>query len=177
MARTFGVRAFVVDASVQRYLGTGYCSQRMDRDDQRDRAPDALRRRSALVRILDRRAEPILTSIVSDSLRTADFAGLGRSVADRYVAKARAVLPACVAALGAPDQERERILADSARVVRDLVAEGVPPSVQRSFVGLGFKVASGMARDGARTQGFAPDELEDELIVFRRELEARFFAT
>lgn len=151
----------------------------MDGDERTagDRPPEALRRRTALVRILDRRAEPILSGIVSDSLRAADFAGLGRSVATRYVARVRAALPVCVAALGADDPERERILADNATVVRDLVAEGVPPSVQRGLVALGFKVAGSIARDGARVHGFAPDELEDELIAFRRELEARFFAT
>ena len=46
-----------------------------------------------------------------------------------------------------------------------------------SLVALGFKVAGSVARDGARRHGFAPDKLEDELIAFRRELEARFFAT
>ena len=151
----------------------------MDEDERpaSDRAAaDATRRRSALASILDKRAEPILSSIVGDAVRTSDFVGLGPSVATRYVAKARAVLPACIEALGAPDAHRARILDDNAHVVKELVAEGVPPSVLRSLTSLGFRAANGIARDGARTHGFEPDELEDELRSFRRELETRFFA-
>ena len=148
----------------------------MDEDERPpDRARHAATRRAALARILERRAEPILSSVVSDALRTADFAGLGRTVAGRYLSRARTVLPACVDALGGADPARARILEEHAHVVKDLVADGVPPSVQRAVASLGFRVASGIARDGARVQGFAPDELEDELRVFRREFEAKFF--
>ncbi len=142
----------------------------------RGRVSDAsARRRSALVRILGRRADPILSTVVSDTLRSEDFAGLGQRVAARYLTKAREGLPACVDALGAADAERGRILREQAETVKLLVAEGVPPSVQRHLVALGFRVASGIARDGARIEGFAPDELEDELHAFRREFESTFF--
>ncbi len=133
------------------------------------------RRRAALVAILGPRAESILERIVADALRATDFVGLGRSVADRYTTLARACLPFCLAALGASEPERTRIFDDNAHIVKDLVAAGIPKFVQRSLVSLGFRVASGIARDGARAQGFEPDELEDELRVFQRAFEARLY--
>lgn len=66
--------------------------------------------------------------------------------------------------------------ADDARPLLSSIISDAPRTADR-FVGLGFEVAGGIARDGAPTQGFPPDELEDELIAFRRDLELRFFAT
>ncbi len=133
------------------------------------------RRRAALVTILGPRAESILERIVADAVRATDFVGLGRSVAERYSTLVRACLPFCLAALGASDPERTRLFDENAHIVRDLVAAGVPKFVQRSLVSLGFRVANGIARDGARAHGFEPDELEDELRVFQRAFEARLF--
>ena len=133
------------------------------------------RRRLALVAILGDRAEPILERVVGDALRATDFLGLGGGVAARYLTTARACLPACLEALGAPDAERTRILEENAQMVKDIVAIGVPKFVQRSLVGLGFRIANGIARDSAREHGFEPDELEDELRVFQRAFEARLF--
>ena len=59
--------------------------------------------------------------------------------------------------------------------MNDIVALGIPPSVQRGLVSLGFRIASGIARGEAREYGFAPDELEDELRTFQRAFEARLF--
>jgi len=132
-------------------------------------------RRSALVAILGPRAESILERIVADAVRATDFVGLGRTVAERYSAVSRACLPVCLAALGAAEPERTRLFDENAKVVRDLVAVGVPKFVQRSLVSIGFRVANGIARDGARAHGFEPDELEDELRVFQRAFEARMF--
>jgi hypothetical protein len=101
--------------------------------------------------------------------------GLGRSVAERYSSVTRACLPVCLAALGADEPERTRLFEENAKVVKDLVEVGVPKFVQRSLVSLGFRMANGMARDGARKHGFEPDELEDELRVFQRAFEARMF--
>jgi hypothetical protein len=132
-------------------------------------------RRAALVSILEPRAEPILERVVSDALRATDFVGLGHGVAVRYADTARIALPMCLAALGAPDQERNRVCDEYAHFVKDLIHQGIPKFVQRSLVSVGFKAASGFVRDGARQHGFEPDELEDELRVFQRAFEARLF--
>jgi len=132
-------------------------------------------RRAALVSILGPRAETILERIVADAIRATDFVGLGRSVAERYSTVSRACLPVCLAALGAPEAERTRLFEENAKVVRDLVEVGVPKFVQRSLVSIGFRVSNGVVRDSARTYGFEPDELEDELRVFQRAFEARMF--
>jgi hypothetical protein len=132
-------------------------------------------RRAALVAILGPRAESILERIVADAVRATDFVGLGRAVAQRYSAVSRACLPVCLAALGAAEPERTRLFEENAKVVKDLVAVGVPKFVQRSLVSLGFRVANGVVRDSARSYGFEPDELEDELRVFQRAFEARIF--
>ena len=132
-------------------------------------------RRRALVTILEDRAEPILDRIVEDALRATDFIGLGRTVAQRYATTARTSLPLWLAALGARDADRSRIFDENAYLIRELIGEGIPKFVQRSLVALGFKAASGLVRDRARTNGFEPDELEDELRVFQRAFEARLF--
>jgi hypothetical protein len=132
-------------------------------------------RRAALVTILEDRAEPILDRIVADALRATDFVGLGGTVAARYATIARKSLPLWLTALGAMDPQRARILDDNAHLIKEIVAQGIPKFVQRSFVSWGFKAANGIARDGARAEGFEPDELEDELRVFQRAFEARLF--
>src|SRR6185503_12548878 len=132
-------------------------------------------RRAALVTILEDRAEPILDRIVADALRATDFVGLGGTVAARYATIARKSIPLWLAALGAMDPERTRILDENAHFIKDVVRQGIPKFVQRSFVSWGFKAANGIARDGARAEGFEPDELEDELRVFQRAFEARLF--
>jgi hypothetical protein len=127
------------------------------------------------VAILEDRAEPILDRIVADALRATDFVGLGGSVAARYATIARKSIPLWLTALGAMDPQRARILDDNAHLIKELVAHGIPRFVQRSFVSWGFRAANGIARDGARAEGFEPDELEDELRVFQRAFEARLF--
>ncbi len=72
-----------------------------DSTDEHQRRADE--RRAALVTILEKRAEPILDRVVDDALRATDFVGLGHTVAACYAQAARAVLPACLDALGAPD--------------------------------------------------------------------------
>ena len=141
-----------------------------DRDDTR-----ACQRRAALVTILGRRAEPILERVVADTLRATEFAGLGRTAARSYAAVARGSLPVWLAALGAEDPERARIFEQNTYYVRELIGHGIPKFVQRSLVSFGFRLAQGIARDGAPTHGFEPDELEDELRVFQRAFEARLF--
>lgn len=133
------------------------------------------RRRAALVEILRDRAEPILERTVAETLRATDFVGLGQMVAARYLVTARGSLPLALEALGADDHARNEALERYAGVVKEIVGEGVPTFVQRSLVSLGFKVANGIAREGARARGFEPDELEDELRVFQRAFEARLF--
>jgi hypothetical protein len=108
-------------------------------------------------------------------VRATDFVGLGRSVAERYSSVSRACLPVCLAALGSPEPERTRLFDENVKVVKALVEVGVPKFVQRSLVSLGFRVSNGIVRDGARTYGLEPDELEDELRVFQRAFEARMF--
>ena len=133
------------------------------------------RRRTALVSILEHRAHPILDRIVTDTLRATDFAGLGQSVATRYAAIARGSLPVWLDALGAPDPERTIIFDQNTHYVRELIGHGIPKFVQRALVAFGFRLAHGVARDAAAGQGFAPDELADELRVFQRAFEARLF--
>jgi hypothetical protein len=138
-------------------------------------APRGDRRRTALFAILRPRAEPILERVVADTLRATDFVGLGRAIAQRYTSVARSCLPFCLMALAAPDPDRTRLFDENQHIVTDLVEIGVPRFVQRSLISLGFRFANGIARDGAQTQGFEPDELEDELRVFQRAFEARLF--
>ena len=137
--------------------------------------PRSEQRRIALVAILHDRAEWILDRVVADALRATDFVGLGHGVAQRYALTARRSLPVFLGALGASDPERERILRDSDDLIKQLIALGIPKFVQRSLVAWGFKAAYALARDGAPREGFDPDELEDELRVFQRAFEARFF--
>jgi hypothetical protein len=141
-----------------------------------DPAPSrAARRRAALVAILRGRAEPILERVVAESLRASDFVGLGQPAAARYLTTARRSLPDAVTALAAPEPERSRLLDEYARFVREIIGHGIPKFVQRSLVGLGFRIASGIARDAARDHGFEPDDLEDELRTFQQAFEARLF--
>ena len=116
-----------------------------------------------------------LDRVVAETVRATDFVGLGRTVAQRYTTVTRACLPFCLAALDAADTERTHLFDENAHIVRDMVEIGVPRFVQRSLTSLGFRVASGIARENARSQGFEPDELEDELRVFQRAFEARLF--
>lgn len=141
-------------------------------DPARDRGG---RRRAALVAILQQRAEAILERVVTETVRATDFVGLGQTVATRYLATARESLPEALSALGAEERERARLLDGYTRYVRRILGEGVPSSVQRGLVSLGFRMARDIARDGARRQGFEPDELEDELRSFQRSFEARLF--
>jgi len=140
-----------------------------------DTLTPSARRRAVLSGILRERADPILERTVAETMRATDFAGLGHMVAARYLGTARASLPLALDALAADDPERSGLLDRYAATVKEIVAEGVPVFVQRSLVSLGFKVANGIARDGARARGFEPDELEDELRVFQRAFEARLF--
>ncbi len=140
-----------------------------------DPPPSNGSRRAALVSILQPRADPILERVVAETLRATDFVGLGQPVATRYLATARRSLPEALNALGADDRERSRLLDGYRRYVKEIVGQGVPTFVQRSLVSFGFRIASGIARDGARDHGFAPDELEDELRAFQSAFEARLF--
>ena len=138
-------------------------------------ATRSARRRAALERIFRDRAEPILERVVAETLRATDFVGLGKNVAIRYLVTAKTILPMCIDALGSPDEQRSQILSDNSVCVQELIAVGVPKFVQRALISLGFRIASGVARDNARAHGFEPDELEDELRVFQRAFEARLF--
>lgn len=61
-----------------------------------------------------------------------------------------------LAALGAQDPERGRIVEQNTHHVRELIGHGIPKFVQRSLVSFGFRLAQGIARDGAPTHGFEP---------------------
>jgi hypothetical protein len=133
------------------------------------------RRRAALATIMEERADPILERIVSETVRATEFAGLGRAVAARFAMIARASLPVWLTALGAPDHERARIFEHNTHYVREMLGHGIPKFVQRSLVSFGFRLANTAARDAASEHGFKPDELEQELRVFQRDLETRLF--
>jgi len=141
-----------------------------------DSEPDLReRRRAVLATIMEERADPILERIVADMVRATDFAGLGRTVAGRFATIARASLPVWLTALGAPDHERARIFEHNRHYVREMLGHGIPKFVQRSLVSFGFRLANTAARDAAPEHGFKPDELEQELRVFQRDLEKRLF--
>lgn len=133
------------------------------------------RRRAALAAILEERADPILERIVTETVRATEFAGLGRAVAAHCATVARASLPVWVTALGAPDHERARIFERNTHYVHEMLGHGIPKFVQRSLVSFGFRLANTAARDAAPEHGFKPDELEQELRVFQRDLEKRLF--
>jgi hypothetical protein len=143
--------------------------------DMDDEDAEHERRRTALVTILEHRADPILERIVTDTVRATDFAGLGHGVATRYAGIARGSLPVWLDALGASDRERTLIFDRNTHYVHQLIRHGIPKFVQRALIAFGFRLASGMARDAAPGHGFEPDELEDELRVFQRAFEARLF--
>lgn len=135
----------------------------------------AQRRRAALVAILQQRADAVAERVVADALRATDFMGLGQSVATRFLGTAERSMPEALNALGADDPDRSRLLESFARHVHELLRLGVPKFVQRALVASGFAIAHGIARAGAREQGFEPNELEDELRVFQRAMEERLF--
>jgi hypothetical protein len=145
------------------------------RDIDGEESAQCERRRTALVTILEHRADPILERVVTDTVRATEFAGLGQTVATRYAAIARGSLPVWLGALGAADRERAQIFDENTHYVRELIGHGIPKFVQRALVAFGFRLANGMARDAAQGHGFEPDELEDELRVFQRAFEARLF--
>jgi len=145
------------------------------RDIDSEEAEQCERRRTALVSILEHRADPILQRVVTDTIRATEFAGLGQTVATRYAAIARASLPVWLDALRAADRERAQILDQNTHYVHELIGHGIPKFVQRALVAFGFRLANGMARDAAQGHGFEPDELEDELRVFQRAFETRLF--
>jgi hypothetical protein len=73
--------------------------------------------------------------------------------------------------------QREQKMAELAASVRAVsVAHHVPRIIERGLMSIAFGVARGPIVDRAVRSGFARDELDQELRVFREALEAKLLA-
>jgi hypothetical protein len=140
----------------------------------RDLAYDrASARRQALGRILRPRADAIQDSTLGHAYRATNFLGMGAVGAKRWASISSRGLPKFLDALEADDAERVVLLDQAGTFITDLRAAGFQRFAVKPLVSLGFRLALREVRAHAATEGFDPEELEDELRVFQRSFEAR----
>jgi hypothetical protein len=140
----------------------------------RDLAYDrASARRQALGRILRPRADAIQDSTLGHAYRATNFLGMGAVGAKRWASISSRGLPKFLDALEADDAERVVLLDQAGTFMTDLRAAGFQRFAVKPLVSLGFRLALREVRAHAETEGFDPEELEDELRVFQRSFEAR----
>jgi hypothetical protein len=130
-------------------------------------------RRQALGRILRPRAMAIQDNTLGHAYRATNFLGMGAVGAKRWAAISGRGTPKFLDALEAGDAERTRLLDAAGAFITDLRAAGFQQFAVKPLVNLGFRLALRDVRANAETEGFDPDELEDELRVFQRAFEAR----
>jgi hypothetical protein len=130
-------------------------------------------RRQALGRILRPRADAIQDSTLGHAYRATNFLGMGALAARRWEAISRRAMPTCLAALEADDAERIRLLDQANSYIHELRAVGFQRFAMKPLTSLGFRLAMREVRAHARSEGFDPEALEDELRVFQRAFEAR----
>lgn len=130
-------------------------------------------RRRALGRILRPRAETIQDNTVGQAYRATSFLGMGALAAKRWAAISSRAMPQCLDALEAGDAERIRLLDEVSVFIGALRAAGFRRVAMKPLASLGFRLALREVKAHAAAQGFDPEELEDELRVFQRAVEAR----
>ena len=130
-------------------------------------------RRQALGRILRPRALAIQDNTLGHAYRATNFLGMGAVGAKRWAAISGRGMPKFLNALEAGDGERTQLLDEASTFITDLRAAGFQRFAVKPLVNLGFRLAFHDVRAHAETEGFDPDELEDELRVFQRAFEAR----
>jgi hypothetical protein len=130
-------------------------------------------RRRALGRILRPRAAAIQENTLGHAYRATNFLGYGAVGAKRWASISGRGMPKFLAALEADDAERARLLGEASTFISDLRAAGFQHFAVKPLVNLGFRLALRDVVAHARDEGFDPEELEDELRVFQRALEAR----
>jgi hypothetical protein len=158
-------------------VGSILCAAVSDRGqlgEARELAYDhAYARRQALGRILRPRAATIQDNTLGQAYRATNFLGFGAVGAKRWAAISSRAMPACLDALEADDAERIVLLDVAGTYLRGLVAAGFKRFAVKPLVNLGFRLALREVKAGASSEGFEPEELEDELRVFQRAFEAR----
>jgi hypothetical protein len=130
-------------------------------------------RRQALGRILRPRALAIQDNTLGHAYRATNFLGMGAVGAKRWASISSRGLPKFLDALEASDGERTQLLDEASTFIADLRAAGFQRFAVKPLANLGFRLALRDVRAHAETEGFEPDELEDELRVFQRAFEAR----
>jgi hypothetical protein len=110
---------------------------------------------------------------VGHAYRATNFLGLGAVGAKRWASISGRGMPKFLAALEASDAERTRLLDEAGVFVTDLRAAGFQRFAVKPLVNLGFRLAFREVTAHAKSEGFDPEELEDELRVFQRAFEAR----
>jgi hypothetical protein len=133
----------------------------------------AYARRQALGRILRPRADAIQDSTLGHAYRATNFLGMGALAARRWEAISRRAMPVCLAALEAGDAERIALLEQANSYIHEMRAAGFQRFATKPLTSLGFRLAMREVRAHAKSEGFDPEELEDELRVFQRAFEAR----
>jgi hypothetical protein len=139
----------------------------------RDAYDRAYARRQALGRILRPRADAIQDSTLGHAYRATNFLGMGALAARRWEAISRRAMPTCLAALEANDIDRIALLEQANGFIHEIRAAGFQRFAIKPLTSLGFRLAMREVKAHAKTEGFEPDELEDELRVFQRAFEAR----
>lgn len=136
-------------------------------------------RRVATAEICRGSAGAVVERIVAEAARAANLLGFGREAAKRYSDGIRDILPFAFDTMALPDgSERDARIARLAAMVRGVTEENrIPQIVERGLVAIAFRVAREMVRHGAPEQGYAPEELEQEFMVFADQLEGLLFKT
>jgi hypothetical protein len=130
-------------------------------------------RRKELGRILRPRADAIQDSTLGHAYRATNFLGLGALAAKRWAAISKRAMPTCLDALEADDDPRVPLLDLAAVYIHELRSAGFQRFAMKPLTSLGFRLALREVKAHAKAEGFAPDELEDELRVFQRAFQAR----
>jgi hypothetical protein len=130
-------------------------------------------RRRALGHILRPRASAIQDNTVGQAYRATNFLGLGAIAAKRWTAIGSHAMPILLDALEADDAGRIVLLDQAGTYIGELRAAGFQRFAVKPLVSLGFRLAQRDVRAHAKSLGFDPEELEDELRVFQRAFEAR----
>lgn len=130
-------------------------------------------RRRALGRILRPRAYAIQDDTLGHAYRATNFLGFGAVGAKRWAAISSRGVPKFLDALEADDAERTRLLDEASTFITDLRAAGFQTFAVKPLVSLGFRLALREVAEHARSEGYRPQVLADELRVFQRAFEAR----
>lgn len=130
-------------------------------------------RRQALGRILRPRAYAIQDTTLGQAYRATNFLGMGSLAAKRWGVISKRAMPTCLDALEAGDAERIKLIDQAGVYIQELRSAGFQRFAMKPLTSLGFRLALREVKAHAKSEGFDPEELEDELRVFQRAFEAR----